>query len=484
MRFVLVCDDGHLDDVPWHLWAHSGARHRDQSQCGHAHLRFESRSDLGSGLDSLSVRCSACQASRSLRDLTNKETPRRLGWTCWGRQPWQSREDARACNETPVVVQRGASNVYFPVVVSALHIPPNSDWRTMNDPATRMATNKFFQGLVEDPEHPLRDALIDDLARRYSLGRDQVEAAVADARNQRTADRGIDDIRPDEWSAICQPRTEFDPRDGFIARLTPFPSDGSDPDPVSRGLAGRIAAVTLVDRLREVRVLDGFQRHNATSTVRSNLGHPPAFLPAVEVYGEGVFLRFDENTVADWERQPEAQERARRLAARRRSATGLGWLPDPTPRRLMLHTLAHLLLRQTAFDAGYSTSSLRERLYVGRADTPRPMAGVLLYTAAGDAEGTLGGLVRLGRAERLVPLLRAAVAAAAWCSFDPVCGEASGQGPRGMSLAACHACVLVPETSCEHGNRLLDRRMLVDPGFGFFRDLVADGRSAPGEISW
>ena len=33
------------------------------------------------------------------------------------------------------------------------------------------------------------------------------------------------------------------------------------------------------------------------------------------------------------------------------------------------------------------------------------MAGILIYTAAGDAEGTLGGLVRMGKPGRLEPLL-------------------------------------------------------------------------------
>jgi hypothetical protein len=122
-------------------------------------------------------------------------------------------------------------------------------------------------------------------------------------------------------------------------------------------------------------------------------------------------------------------------------------------RYLLVHSLAHVLINQFVFECGYSTASLRERLYVS-ADANAPMAGILIYTAAGDSEGTLGGLVRLGRQERLGPVVRRALSRASWCSADPVCSEnLGGQGSRLANLAACHACVLLPETSCETSTR-------------------------------
>jgi hypothetical protein len=130
-------------------------------------------------------------------------------------------------------------------------------------------------------------------------------------------------------------------------------------------------------------------------------------------------------------------------------------------RYLLVHGLAHILINQFVFECGYSTASLRERLYVS-ADARAPMAGFLIYTAAGDSEGTLGGLVRLGRQQRLGPVVRRALSRAAWCSADPVCSEnLGGQGSRLANLAACHACVLLPETSCETINQGLDRAMIV-----------------------
>jgi hypothetical protein len=104
------------------------------------------------------------------------------------------------------------------------------------------------------------------------------------------------------------------------------------------------------------------------------------------------------------------------------------------------------------------------------------MAGVLIYTAAGDSEGTMGGLVRMATQERIVNVLDNAINAARWCSSDPVCMDASGggQGPDSCNLAACHGCVLLPETACEEFNRFLDRGLVIGtfekPDLGYFSD--------------
>ena len=139
---------------------------------------------------------------------------------------------------------------------------------------------------------------------------------------------------------------------------------------------------------------------------------------------------------------------------------------------MLLHTLAHVLINQLSFDCGYGSASLRERLYCDFTDPSRPMHGFLIYTASGDSEGTMGGLVRQGNPGRLETTLRRALKHAAWCSSDPVCIESKGQGSDNSNLAACHGCCLLPETSCEEGNRLLDRALLIGtperPALGFF----------------
>ncbi|MER6626094.1 DUF1998 domain-containing protein, partial [Streptomyces sp. NPDC000931] len=289
-------------------------------------------------------------------------------------------------------------------------------------------------------------------------------------------------ILPDEWKALCSPRGGHDPRDHYITRRSEPPSARVAFSGLDTAVGRVLSDVILVERLREVRVLDGFERHTMKEPVSSNLGADPDELPAVEVFGEGFFLRFSESAVSEWENQPEVVRRALVLAERQK--TSATWLETPTPRYVLMHTLAHLILRNTAFAAGYSTSALNERLYVTRSGQQQDMAGILVYTAAGDTEGTLGGLVRLGEYERLIRLLVSSVADAQWCSFDPVCGESRGQGSGGLSLAACHACCLTPETSCVAGNRLLDRRLVVDSEFGFLRHVVRELGEAPSQATW
>jgi len=51
--------------------------------------------------------------------------------------------------------------------------------------------------------------------------------------------------------------------------------------------------------------------------------------------------------------------------------------------------------------------------------------------------------------------------------------------PESHSVAACHSCMMAPETSCELHNRFLDRALLVgdgkDPAIGFFSALLGPG---------
>lgn len=193
-------------------------------------------------------------------------------------------------------------------------------------------------------------------------------------------------------------------------------------------------------------------------------------MPAVDARGEGIFLRFDEGFIAQWESRARdngtlhAMFDAHRERNRRVGKTGPaeygGWIGE---RGVLLHTLAHALIRQVALDCGYSAQSLSERIYTG---TPGdPQAGVLIYTTAADSEGTLGGLASLGQPDILDRLLRAALDDAARCSGDPLCGEHQPSADLiQLHGAACHLCIFAAETTCEFNNRYLDRATLVDVG--------------------
>jgi len=254
----------------------------------------------------------------------------------------------------------------------------------------------------------------------------------------------------------------------------------------SDGFAEYFGNVVLVKKLRETRALTGFTRvfpENSESPEsrkallrRSSVVPPNRWLAAYMVHGEGIFMELNDRLLKVWENRVDVKGRAERLAGYYRTLQERRGLRSRsiTPRFLLLHTLAHLLINELTFECGYSTASLRERLYHS-ASREGPMAGLLIYTAAGDAEGTLGGLVRMGKPGVLEVVIRRAVQKAQWCSSDPVCmeiGEMGGQGPDSCNLAACHNCALVPETSCEEFNRFLDRGFIVgsvdNPSLGFF----------------
>jgi hypothetical protein len=203
------------------------------------------------------------------------------------------------------------------------------------------------------------------------------------------------------------------------------------------------------------------------------------WLPAIKVYGEGIFLEVNSDELAKWAATvPGLRPEFRQLVAHYNAARTARLQPNRniTAKFMLLHTLSHVLINQLSFDCGYGSASLRERLYCDFSNPSRPMQGFLIYTASGDSEGTMGGLVRQGKPGRLEATLRRALQHAAWCSSDPVCIESKGQGSDNSNLAACHGCCLLPETSCEEGNRLLDRALLVGtpehPTLGFFNKLL------------
>jgi hypothetical protein len=282
------------------------------------------------------------------------------------------------------------------------------------------------------------------------------------------------ELRQSEFQVLRSSRKE----EGLVTRTVAPREYGED-------VARYFGRVSLVERLRETRVFTGFTRVFAENGIGQEAlkamlwrDTPPrrsAWLPAYVVYGEGIYLELSEDALSWWERQESVMARVAPLARRYTNVRTARRLRERriTPRFVVLHTLAHVLISRLIFECGYSSASLRERLYISD-DDPK-MAALLIYTAAGDSDGTMGGLVRMGKPGFLEPVLRRALNEARWCAADPVCieiGDRGGQGPDSCNLAACHNCALVPETACEEFNRFLDRGLLIgtiaEPDIGFF----------------
>lgn len=464
MRYLAICDQGsHIQDIPWFMWAHRGSDEglSDSVRFCRAYkeLRFVRAGKYGEGLKSLRVECSACKRSRPLSELVMKGSLRRDGVKCAGRQPWQDEQVTGPCEHALVAVQRGATGNYIAERLSALDIPEQKPHSI--ELADKVRAHVYYEKVINDNGGPQAEMVSEWIATE--LGTTKEFVAEVAAGEGGALQEPLLDLKDGEWAAFIN-KLEAHERDSSAGD---FVVDGWSVEPsdeFSKALAGRLAAVGQVRRVREVRALLGFRRHNASAEfIRADLGldaqRMPVY-PAIEMFGEGIFLRFDEQFVSEWESRPEVRARAEILIARRQANDWSHRLEIPEPRFIALHTLAHLLIRRLAFASGYSSASLQERIYANSARSDR-MAGILIYTAAGDAQGTLGGLVRLGGRDKLAALLVAALDDSDVCSNDPVCIESDQQGASNLNLSACHGCSLISETSCESGNRLLDRQLLL-----------------------
>jgi hypothetical protein len=480
VRFVAVCPHGHIEDFPFLEWAHRGQPGGDPAN---HNLRY--RAGKSAALSGIMIECS-CGARQNMGGAFAYEPEsggalHRIGYDCRGDQPWLGITEGRGkrCNGLLRAVQRGASNVYFPRTHSSIYLPL---WGEQTDPRIVRA--------LEDPR--VWAALSNGLDEGKYISKERA-ATVAEMRGvdvqklveaaQRKLDGDADAEILDEEEYRRHEYEAFRNERGGAG--TDLLVEALSIDRYSEWLGAFFERICLVRKLRETRVLDGFSRLLPPDTVGpggdiQSLNRNPAirWRPALVVKGEGIFLEFSNSAIESWIRSTDISPRIGRLATRYNQSRRNRSLPPVgiSPKFALIHTFAHLLIRQLTFDCGYGSASLRERIYCDRSDDSEPMQGVLIYTAAGDSEGTLGGLVRAGEPGNLEATIRQALKSAAWCSSDPVCVESVGQGSDGANLAACHGCALLPETSCEEGNRLLDRATMTGlPGkdlMGFFASAI------------
>lgn len=458
-QLLRACRHGHLDEFEWDRWV----RHRDGCTAAELYLRAS-----GAGMRDLYLSCRTCKAGRSLNDAFVSRID------CTGNRPWLGADAREECGERMETLQRGASNVYYAATLSALSIPPWTDEfrEKIADPGHWERIVEAVDEYGEDPED-LEEEL-DRIARRISrksgeppsIRLDEARRLVEFYSKAYVEIPAADDdagLRVAEWHAIRLAATKNFADATFEVR----------DEPVPQALAGHVEMIARLPRLREVRVLTGFTRIVPANGGKSaRLARNAQWLPAIETFGEGIFVALRSEAVAAWASDEHVLARAAALDAGWRENGGAAALTERiTPRRLLVHAFSHALMARLSLACGYSAASLRERLYF--AEDPA-MAGVLIYTAAADADGTLGGLEREGRSERLGRTIRAAIEAMRWCSSDPLClaGIATTTDPS--NGAACHSCLMVPETSCETFNRFLDRAVLVGA------DDVPSGGRLPG----
>lgn len=454
-RFLAACSQGHLDDFPWLYFIHRGQR-----ECP-GRLRLLEAGISGSAADVI-IKCDRCNQSRSLAEafggIGKQNMPQ-----CRGRHPHLRNFSDDGCAEQMKSILLGASNSWFPVTLSVLSIPSTSNslgqlveahWATLKELSDASQVNLLRRiGQLKAFSQYSDADLWQEIQRQQSPNSDQVE----DVRN----------LKRPEWEVFSSANPDLNTAN-FRLR----------PEEPPTGYDAYFTKTVLIERLREVRALVGFTRIESPGDL-SDIGdindvalaplsrERPKWVPASDIRGEGIFLQFREEAIASWiKRYPslKAYEQQSHIAHTRwRSARNIDSPAENFPelRYMLLHSFAHALMRQMAIECGYAAASLRERIYSSRQGDDISMAGILIYTASPDSEGTLGGLVGLGKPDVLGRHIDQALEQIGLCASDPLCAEHEPLQDGTLHGSACHACLFSPETSCERSNKYLDRALLV-----------------------
>lgn len=476
VRFVRACRLGHIGDIDWYAFAHNGP-----SDCANQQrqLYVDERGTSGD-LTEVWIRCECGKAERSMAQAALLQN--RAFGLCDGARPWLGPYTKEKCGEPSRLLIRSASNAYFPQLMSVISLPAR-------DETVRRAVDAVWS-FLEAVEN------IDEL--RYERKKATVKAALeglsdeevfADIQSRRTVGAKPDkSVKVAELETLISAKEEIGedrPEGIFYARSL-------SSSVWSRSWMKQIERIVLVYRLREVVAQVGFTRFEAAAADiegeldigvrRASLAREVTWLPAFENKGEGVFLQFDAKAIQGWAGRKAVVERGVALAEGFKL-----WLKEhqgtkrefPGLPYIMLHSFSHHLITAVALECGYPASSIRERIYA----SPDVGYGVLLYTGSSDAEGTLGGLVEVGR--RIQDFVRSALGMGTLCSNDPVCAQhdpPSSHERRFLHGSACHGCLLISETSCEQQNDFLDRALVVRTvqslGAEFFQEAFASEGAA------
>ncbi|MFI3164103.1 MAG: DUF1998 domain-containing protein [Bacillota bacterium] len=480
-RVVVACEAGHIDDFPWVKWVHAKSFGSPKHICQNPRLKISTGGTASSGLDGIVIECVNCKAKASLQGAFDKDVFMEMTkndkipmeFYCTGNHPWKHEKES--CGEFSRTFQRGSSSVYFPKTISSLVIPPYSS--ILNSKVEdSLEYSKFIVVLEEmlEDDYDSVEEKTKDINKKIDRYAEKIAAEIACEINavkvllrrkylSEKVDENTDDkelkYKYEEYQALTgiipAQNLEEDEfyREGKDGSLYNIPS---------------VESVALIHKVKEVSALVGFSRimptigmdHESRGFVSVKGEKVNATYPATSYIGEGIFIELKYSDICQWIKSAHLESRSIKLKEKYKDSYFCNKQLDVDGVLVFMHTLSHLLLKELSYNCGYTLAALKERIYYGEVDGKR-MCGIFLYTTGGDSQGTLGGLVRQGQPDCLPLIFRKAIESAQFCANDPVCSFSEGQGIESLNLAACHACVLVPETCCELGNLLLDRVPLI-----------------------
>lgn len=444
-RFVLICENGHISDFPYNEWVHRN--HQCTEPTKEPKLKLITRGNSGS-LSDLHVVCLHCQHDESLGSIMKSDERNHGLFNCKGERPWIGPSANEKCDCKMKTTLRGASNVYAPAVTSFLQVPLTSS-STEQDILYIVKSNEadFREAYEESGDMGLKMA-----CKFLKISTDFIPTIKRYLNGEITIDETTtyESIRKLEWNTLIQNHIDEQNFTSFKVEMHPE-------------LRPYFDAIYRVDSVPEVQVLQGFTRLDYIDRLSDDhvklqpvVKKDEKWLPAVRNYGEGIFVKFNLTKLREWEQKEQITKKVFNAYNNYREEFDNSIIHFE-PRQILIHTFSHALIRELAAYCGYTTTSLKERIY-----TMNGMHGVLIYTASGDSEGSLGGLTRLAQSEKLYPIILRALENMGHCSSDPICSDGDFEYHTTANGAACHACTFLAETSCEFGNLLLDRRTLIN----------------------
>lgn len=465
VRFILACPDGHMDDIPWNPAVH-GKEHGIKC-CGWFYWRGG-----GSSVRSIEIECPTCHKKTTMGAIYAR------GWRCTGRSPEQEHPDSpqggrEKCSSTMKIIQRQATNLRIPEILTLLTIPK------YDTPIVKVIQERGVYEIfrvLEDLEE------LDEEHFRKLINK-KIESSTVLKESGELIDKYISD---NGWEQFLKLYRDLLPKDGeyrdmlrdmlieefrslqnasendytsesgnfSIKKLKKIPVD-LPPGRLTFGVAG-------IELLRTVTVQKGYTRmpymksegepesNRMISVAAKEHDSGDKWLPGVESLGEGIFITSSENPL-----NPSIP------AVNEWGATKTNSTDEDTRNRDPLfvwwHTLSHALIRTLSLYSGYSSSALRERVYLDDSEGQK-QGGILIYTVMSGEDGGMGGLT--GTVAGFGDILTNAIKSISLCSNDPLCIE-QRITEKNCNGAACHSCLLISETSCEHRNMWLDRHLIL-----------------------
>ena len=464
-RFIAVCPKGHIEDFPVMEWVHAKSDKPITDSC----KLNRSTGGSSSSLAGIRYTCT-CGASATMSGAFGDNALDSINYRCTGKMPWLGQGQSETCGEKLMVLQRGASNVWFADIISSVYIPniplyKNEQTKECIDIVINRLkkedNSKQSEEEIKKILNLFKTTLYPDIDIEQAFN--EIKETLSNASKSYVDAQSDEQYRKQEFEVLIQTRGK--PSDELYVRNYPINSyDGLT----------FLKSISLVHKLRETRAFLGFKRISPDSEYSPKISiEKIPWIPAVKNSGEGIMFEFDSHKLDIWAKDADVLDRVKIIENNLRNSKKIT-TEKLNPVYILLHTFAHCLINALANDSGYSSASIREKIYCSKyiSDDMPKMAGILIYTASGDAEGSLGGLVRQGTPGRIEHIIKHAVNEAKWCAADPVCIQSEGQGQDGCNLAACHNCALLPETSCENKNMLLDRGLMIGtldkPSIGYF----------------